>query len=106
MRSWCFWWQSFVLSSRQNPPRFVETLMLLLAILLLSFLLFAWQSAAQWPYLVLSLSYGIGASLSILVREAQGRSLLLTPITAMMLASLVVLILGLLLVIGDVLAMQ
>ncbi len=41
--------------------------MLLLAMLLL----LIWGITDQWPYLVLSLSYVIGASMSILVREAQ-----------------------------------
>jgi len=105
MRSWYFWWQSLVLSSQQNPPRFIEAVMLSLAIALLSFLFFAWQGAEQWPYLVLSLSYGIGASTSILVRETQGRRWTLTPTIATMVLALAVLILGLCLAIADVLAM-
>ena len=66
MRNWQFWWQTLILSTQHNPPRFMELLMLTLAIIL--FLL--WSLAAEWPYLVLSLSYGIGSSFSILVREA------------------------------------
>jgi hypothetical protein len=63
---WRFWLNTLVLSSQYNPPRFVELLMLLLAILLLGI----WQITPYWPYLALSLSYVVGASLSILVREA------------------------------------
>ncbi len=106
MRLWQFWWQSLVLSSQQNPPRFVEAMMLVLAIALLLVLLLIWRSTDQWPYLVLSLSYGIGASVSILVRETQGRRSGLTPTIATMLTSLLVLIGGLVLVVRDVLAMQ
>ncbi len=40
--------------------------MLLLAIGLLGI----WQIKPNWPYLVLSLSYVVGSSISILVREA------------------------------------
>ncbi len=39
--------------------------MLLLAMTLLGI----WQIAPNWPYLVLSLSYVIGAAISILIRE-------------------------------------
>ncbi|MBD2483901.1 hypothetical protein [Planktothrix sp. FACHB-1365] len=66
MRSWRFWWQTFVFSTQYNPPQFVEVLMLLLGI----FLLFLWSLTAQWPYLVLSLSYVAGSSTSMLIREA------------------------------------
>lgn len=67
MTIWRFWLNTLILSSQYNPPRFVELLMLLLAITLLAI----WQIVpAEWPYLVLSLSYVIGASISILVREA------------------------------------
>lgn len=40
--------------------------MLFLAIILLT----TWQITPNWPYLALSLSYIVGASISILVREA------------------------------------
>ena len=66
MTIWRFWFHTLVLSSQYNPPRFVELLMLLLAITLLGI----WQIQPNWPYLMLSLSYVIGASISILVREA------------------------------------
>lgn len=80
--------------------------MLSLAIALLSFLLFAWRSTEHWPYLVLSLSYGIGASVSILVRETSSGHRLLTPTIATMLVSLSILLLGMVMVIRDVLVLQ
>lgn len=65
MRLWQFWMNTLILSSQQNPHQFVELLMLLLATVLLG----VWQILPSWPYLVLSLSYVFGASISILVRE-------------------------------------
>ncbi|MBV9385972.1 MAG: hypothetical protein JOZ78_06050 [Chroococcidiopsidaceae cyanobacterium CP_BM_ER_R8_30] len=65
MRPWQFWMNTLVLSSQQNPPRFIELLMLLLAMVLLGI----WQFLPDWPFLVLSLSYVVGAATSILVRE-------------------------------------
>jgi hypothetical protein len=56
MRPWEYWLNTVILSSQQNPPRFVELVMLTL----------------QWQYLTLSLSYIIGSSFSILVREYIG----------------------------------
>jgi hypothetical protein len=56
------------MSAQYNPPRFVELVMLTLAIILLGL----WSLIPQWPYLVLSLSYIIGSSFSILVRESIG----------------------------------
>ncbi|MEH2144691.1 hypothetical protein [Nostoc sp.] len=67
MRFWSFWFNSFVLSSQYNPPRFVELLMLLLAIAMLAI---ASILPADRPYLILGLSLVVGASISILVREA------------------------------------
>ncbi|MEH2311460.1 MAG: hypothetical protein V7K35_08665 [Nostoc sp.] len=66
MRFWSFWFNSFVLSSQYNPPRFVELLMLLLAIALLAIA----TILPDRPYLILGLSLVVGASISILVREA------------------------------------
>ena len=63
MGNWYFWWNTL---TWYDPPRFVELLMLLLAILLLGI----WSLIPSWPYLVLSFSYVVGASISILVREA------------------------------------
>ena len=83
MTMWRFWLNTLVLSSQYNPPRFVELLMLLLAILLLGI----WQITPYWPYLALSLSYVVGASLSILVREVIAPSLQprATQVTALLL---------------------
>ncbi|MEH2024474.1 hypothetical protein [Nostoc sp.] len=66
MRFWSFWFNSFVLSSQYNPPRFVELLMLLLAIAMLAIA----SILPDMPYLILGLSLVVGASISILVREA------------------------------------
>ncbi|WP_341529805.1 hypothetical protein WKK05_11070 [Nostoc sp. UHCC 0302] len=66
MRIWHFWFNTFVLSSQYNPPRFVELLMLLLAIAMLAIASFL----PDRPYLILGLSLVVGASISILVREA------------------------------------
>ncbi|GAC1463159.1 MAG: hypothetical protein NVS2B14_11100 [Chamaesiphon sp.] len=68
MRLWQIWWRSVVVSSQYYSPRLIELVMLLLAMALLVI----WGSTGtyKWPYLVLSLSYVIGASVSILVRES------------------------------------
>ncbi|MBK4731818.1 hypothetical protein JJD41_18370 [Oxynema sp. CENA135] len=66
MRRWQSWWETLLESSQNNPPVFIELLMLSLAIALLG----SWGMTEKWPYLVLSLSYAIGAALSSLVREA------------------------------------
>ena len=66
MRLWTSWLNNFILASQYNPPRFVELLMLMLAIAML-------LTASVLPdmaYLVLGLSFVVGASISILVREA------------------------------------
>jgi hypothetical protein len=65
MRLWQSWSYAVYLFIRQYPPRFIEVLMLLLAMSLL----LIWGLVGQWPYLVLSLSYVIGSSISVLVRE-------------------------------------
>ncbi len=66
MRLWQFWWHTLVIYAQQNPPRLIELIMLVLAM----FLLVVWSLIEQWPYLVLSLSFVVGSSVSILVREA------------------------------------
>ncbi|MBE9008279.1 hypothetical protein IQ259_25250 [Fortiea sp. LEGE XX443] len=66
MRLWHFWLNSLIFSSQYNPPNFIEWLMLILAVLLLG----VWGITQQLPYIFLCLSYAIGASISILVREA------------------------------------
>lgn len=83
MRSWRFWLNTLILSSQYNPPRFVELLMLLLAIGLLGI----WQIIPKWPYLVLSLSFVVGSSISILVREviAPTPQMRLTQLAALLL---------------------
>jgi hypothetical protein len=53
------------LLSRQSPPQIVEAVMLLLAI----GLCITWLGLHRWQFLVLSLSYSIGAIASILARE-------------------------------------
>lgn len=66
MRTWHFWLNTLILWSQYNPPRLVELLMLFLALALLGI----WQLTPNSAYLVLALSYIVGASVSILVREA------------------------------------
>ncbi len=59
-------WRSLMADLLQSPPRLVEAIMLLLALAMLAI----WWLVSGWPYLVLSLSYLVGAIASILVREA------------------------------------
>ena len=66
MRFWSFWFHNFILSSQYSPPRFIELLMLLLAIAMLAIA----SILPDRPYLILGLSLVVGASISILVREA------------------------------------
>ncbi|CEJ45740.1 hypothetical protein [Umezakia ovalisporum] len=70
MRLWNFWLNSFILASQYNPPRFVELLMLTLAIAMLVIA----TILPDIPYLILGLSLVVGASASILVREAMAPS--------------------------------
>jgi hypothetical protein len=83
MRPWQNWFDTLILSTQQNPPRFVELVMLILAMVLLGL----WTFTGQWPYLALSLSYIIGSSFSILVRESLGPrpQFQLTHLTALLL---------------------
>ncbi|MBD2778265.1 hypothetical protein [Iningainema tapete] len=69
MRFWRFWLHTVVLSSQYNPPRFVELLMLMLAITMLA-ISTVFSTEKSYIYVVLGLSFVIGASMSILVREA------------------------------------
>ena len=66
MRLWNFWINRLILYSQDNPPRFIELVMLTLAIalLIISTIL------PDAPYLILGLSFVIGASISILIRES------------------------------------
>lgn len=66
MRYWNSWLNSLILASQYNPPRFVELLMLILAIAMLAIA----TILPDKPYMVLGLSFVVGASISILVREA------------------------------------
>ncbi|HEY9798879.1 MAG TPA: hypothetical protein V6D25_00860 [Leptolyngbyaceae cyanobacterium] len=66
MRYWNSWLNSLILASQYNPPRFVELLMLVLAIAMLSIA----TILPDKPYMVLGLSFVVGSSISILVREA------------------------------------
>src|SRR4028118_158027 len=66
MRRWQYWFDTLILSTQHNPPRFVEFVMLTLAMILLGL----GSVTGQWQYLTLSLSYIIGTSVSILVRES------------------------------------
>ena len=58
MRPWQYWLDTLILSTQHNPPRFVELVMLTLAMILLGL----WSITLQWQYLTLSLSYIIGSS--------------------------------------------
>lgn len=66
MRLWHFWLNTLVLSSQYNPPRFIELVMLTLAIALLIIS----SILPDEPYLILGLSFVIGSSTSILIRES------------------------------------
>lgn len=83
MRPWQNWFDTLILSTQHNPPRFVELVMLTLAMILLGL----WTLTGEWPYLALSLSYIIGSSFSILVRESLGPrpQFQLTHLTALLL---------------------
>jgi hypothetical protein len=83
MRSWRFLIDTLILSSQYNPPRFVELLMLMLAIVMLA----VSTVIPEIPYTVLGLSLVVGASFSILVREAMAPSpqTRITQFTAMLL---------------------
>ncbi|WP_333472432.1 hypothetical protein [Microcoleus sp. herbarium12] len=72
-----------ILSAVHHPPRFVELMMLTLAMIFLGL----WSVTLQWQYLTLSLSYIIGSSFSILVRESIGPrpQFQLTHLTALLL---------------------
>jgi hypothetical protein len=67
MQTLRFWFSTFVFISQYNPPRFVEFLMLLLAMLML---VASMAFPTQKPYMVLALSFVVGSAISILVREA------------------------------------
>ncbi|WP_242032837.1 hypothetical protein [Oscillatoria sp. FACHB-1406] len=97
MRLWRLSWQSVLRLSQEHPPRFVESFMLFLASALLLVLALIWHSWQQWPYIVLSLSYSIGASISLVVREIwiESSSPRLTPVALIALLFLLILMSGL-----------
>lgn len=84
MRSWNFWFNSLIFASQHNPPRVVELLMLVLAIAMLVLSTFVPERPA---YIVLGLSFVVGASISILIREqlAPSRQKRVTQFTALLL---------------------
>ena len=88
MRPWQYWLETLILSTQQDPPRFVELVMLTLAIILLGL----WSVTLQWQYLTLSLSYIMGLSFSIWVRGwLDPRSQFqLTHLTALLLLILII----------------
>ena len=87
MRQLQIWWQNIRSGIQYNPPGFIELIMLILAIILLLF----WSATNQWQYLVLCLSYVVGSSTSILVREAMAPS---PQIQASQLTAVILLILS------------
>ncbi|NJL09264.1 MAG: hypothetical protein HC908_00615 [Calothrix sp. SM1_7_51] len=66
MRTFRFWLNTLFLFSRYDPPRFIEFVMTLLAIIMLV----VWTLNPERPYMVLGWSLVVGSSFSILVREA------------------------------------
>lgn len=87
MRILQVWYQNIRSGIQYNPPGFVELIMLVLAITLL----LCWSATDKWQYLVLSLSYVVGSSTSILVREALAPS---SQIQASQLTAIILLILS------------
>jgi len=65
MRQFQSWLRAVAIASRQDPPRFVELIMLCLSL----FALLAWSFWESSYFLVLCVSYILGSSMSILVRE-------------------------------------
>ncbi|MGI0487029.1 hypothetical protein ACN4EK_16435 [Pantanalinema rosaneae CENA516] len=89
MRLWRDFWYSLTLSSHYSPPRLVEAMMLILAAGLCG----AWWFHQQyWQYLVLCLSYIVGAIASILAREVVAPSSQTHTIRLTAVVSLVVLV--------------
>ncbi|WP_088240884.1 hypothetical protein [Calothrix rhizosoleniae] len=84
MRSWNFWFNNLIFASQHNPPRVVELIMLVLAIAMLVLSSFIPERPA---YIVLGLSFVVGASISILIREqlAPSHQKIITQLTALLL---------------------
>jgi hypothetical protein len=66
MRTIQFWWRTIINSSHENPPRFVEFMMIIFA----TISLIIWIIKDDWPYLVLFLGYLVGINASIWVQGA------------------------------------
>jgi multisubunit Na+/H+ antiporter MnhE subunit len=66
IRGWNFWVNTLILTSQYNPPWFIEWLMLTLSMIMVVI----WLISSQLPYMVLGLSFMVGTSISMLVREA------------------------------------
>jgi multisubunit Na+/H+ antiporter MnhE subunit len=66
MRIWRLWIDTLIFSTHYNPPWFVEILMLFLSLIMFT----TWLITQDNPYLVLGLSFILGCSISMLVREA------------------------------------
>lgn len=89
MRFWQLWWRNLVFSIQYDPPGFVEYLMI-------SFSLglgLKWLFSPEWPYLVLSSSFAIGAAISMWVRQVlipspHPRRLMIFTIVVLLLYSL------------------
>jgi hypothetical protein len=64
MRFWRNWWQTLIFSIQNNPPQFIEYLMVSFATALAMRRFYT----PEWPYLVLSASLAVGAAVSIWVR--------------------------------------
>jgi len=67
MSNWQTYWNTLLIWVEDNPPRFVELLMLILAAIMAAMWV---QRPQDWPYLVLFTSYVVGSATSIWVRTA------------------------------------
>lgn len=90
MRYFRAWWYAIVTLSQINPPQVVEAVMLSLSLIV--FML--WWALHDWQYLILYLSYLLGAIASILAREFTTPSSETTRIRLMALVSLLLLLSG------------
>ena len=87
MRHLRSWWSGILYSSWTTPPRLVEATMLLFALIVLGL----WWLRQDWQYLILTLSYILGAIASILARETVAPSMHAPKVRLAALFSLVVL---------------
>lgn len=65
MRSLRFWWDEVTFASEYSPPQMIEGVMLLLS----AAMLLVWWIWQDWQYLLLNLSYVVGAIASMLARQ-------------------------------------